>query len=83
MKMITEEERAAMVTRPMRKQNPVRIMLMNMKVNDILFIQPEDWTWKSATPAFLCRRVEKETDRRFECEAVLQPSAGWIIKRME
>ena len=83
MKMITEEERAAMVTRPMRKQSPVRIMLMNMKVNDILFIQPEDWTWKSATPAFLCRRVEKETDRRFEREAVLKPSAGWIIKRME
>ena len=83
MKMITEEERAAMVTRPMRKQSPVRTMLMNMKVNDILFIQPEDWTWKSATPAFLCRRVEKETDRLFECEAVLQPSQGWIVKRVQ
>ncbi len=83
MKFITEEELAAMLTRPMRKQSAVRTMLMNMKVNDILFIQPEDWKWKSATPAFLCRRVEKETNWRFECAAVLQPSKGWVVRRVE
>ncbi|MCF8257023.1 MAG: hypothetical protein K9J06_05695 [Flavobacteriales bacterium] len=82
MKLITEEERAALVTRPMRRQSPVRTMLMNMNVNDILMVEPKDWTWKTATPAFLCRRVEKETDRRFECEAVLQPPLGWVIRRV-
>lgn len=81
MKHITSEEKATYVTRPMRKQSPVRIMLLNMKVGDILFIEQAEWKWKSAAPSFLCRRIEKETELLFECEKVLQPHAGWVITR--
>ncbi len=83
MKQITAEEKAKFVTHPMGKQSLARIMLMNMMINDILLIETADWKWKSATPAFLCRRIEKETDRKFEVEKVLQPKTGWIITRVK
>ena len=81
MKQITKEEKAALVTRPMRKQSLVRTMLLNMKVADIFIIEPQDWKWTSATPASLCRRIEKETELKFECENVLKPQTGWVITR--
>jgi len=83
MKLITQEEKAAMVTRPLKKQGAIRTMLLNMQVADILFIAPKDWTWTSATPGFLCRRVEETTNRKFECEKVLEPTAGWVVTRVK
>lgn len=83
MKQITEEEKATFVTRPLRKQSLVRTLLLNMKPADILFIETHEWTWKSATPGYLCRRVEEKTDRKFECEKVLQPKSGWVITRVK
>ncbi len=83
MKQLTEEEKAQYVTRPMRKQGIVRTMLLNMKVGDIMLIESAEWKWTSATPAFLCRRIEAKTTRKFECEKALQPKTGWIIVRTE
>ncbi len=81
MKQLTEEEKAQFVTSPMRKQGVVRTMLMNMKVADIMFIESSEWKWKTAAPSFLCRRVESETTRKFECVKAVQPKTGWIITR--
>ncbi|MGE0635836.1 MAG: hypothetical protein AB7G44_01755 [Bacteroidia bacterium] len=81
MKQITKEEKASFITRPMRKQSIIRTMLLNMKVGDIYFIESQEWKWTSATPAFLCRRIEKDTDYKFECEKALQPKTGWIVER--
>ena len=82
MKKITEEEKAAMLTRPLRKQGLVRTMLLRMKVGDIILIEPHEWTWTSATPGYLCRRVEAKTTMKFEVEKVLPPEAGWIVTRV-
>lgn len=61
MKKLTPEEKATFVTRPMQKQGIVRTMLMNMKQGEIMLIESHEWKWKSATPAYLCRRVEEKT----------------------
>jgi len=83
MRNLTPEEKNALVTKPLRKQSRVRSMLMQMKVDDILLIEPQDWTWKSVAPSHLCRRVEEKTDMRFECEQVLQPITGWVVTRVK
>lgn len=83
MKLITKEEKAAMKMHPMNNQGKVRSALLCMKVADILFLETEDWTWKSATPGYLCRRVEAKTDMKFDCEEVLKPSTGWVITRLQ
>ena len=79
MKKITPEEKAQLITRPSTNQSAVRTMLLHMKVDEILLIEAHEWTWKSATPGYLCRRVEEKTDMRFECQRVLQPTPGWVI----
>jgi hypothetical protein len=81
--MITQEEKAALRTRPLRKESPVRSMLMHMQVNEVLLIEPKDWTWTSGGPSHLCRRVEEKTAMRFLCEKVLPPGAGWVITRTQ
>jgi hypothetical protein len=81
MKHITKEEKAAMVTRPLHRQSPVRIYLMKMQVEDIIFISEQEWTWKTATPAYLCRRVEEKTPFKFEVEKVMNSTPGWVITR--
>lgn len=83
MKKITPEEKATFVTRPMQKQGIVRTMLMNMKQGEIMLIESHEWKWKSATPAYLCRRVEEKTKWKFVCEKALQPKSGWLITRVE
>jgi len=83
MKRITKEEKAAMDTRPLHRQSPVRIYLMQMQLDDIIFISEQEWTWKSATPAYLCRRVEEKTSRKFEVEKVLNAAPGWVITRTQ
>jgi hypothetical protein len=81
MKQLTEEEKATYATRPLSKMNPVRALLMRMKPGDIYLIEASEWKWKSATPAYLCRRVEAKTGYTFEVEKALQPKTGWIITR--
>ena len=83
MKRITEEEKAQLITRPMKRQGYVRTLLMNMKPADIILIEPKDWTWKSQAPSFLCRRVEAATAFKFDCEKVIGGSGGWIITRIK
>lgn len=83
MKKLTPEEKAAYTTRPMQKQGIVRTMLMNMKLNDIILIEEHEWKWKSATPAYLCRRVEEKTKWKFECEKAIAPQKGWLITRIK
>lgn len=83
MKPITKEEKAAIATRPLSKKNIVRIYLLKMQVGDIIMVEPQDWTWKSATPAYLCRRVEEQHGWKFEVERMLPPGAGWIITRVQ
>jgi hypothetical protein len=81
MKDLTKEEKATMLTRPQRKQGIVRTKLMNMKVDDIVLIEPKDWKWRSGGPNHLCRRVEEKTGMEFLCEEVLPSGQGWIITR--
>jgi len=83
MKRISKEEKEAMETRPLTKKNIVRVYLLKMKVDDIILIEPKDWTWKSAKPSYLCRRVEEQTGWRFECEQVVAPTPGWVVTRVE
>jgi len=83
MKRLTKEEKAAIETRPLSKKNIVRIYLLKMQVEDIIMVEPQDWKWKSATPAYLCRRVEEQNGWKFEVERVLPPGAGWIITRVQ
>ncbi len=83
MKRLTKEEKASIETRPLSKKNIVRIYLLKMNVEDIILVEPQDWTWRSATPAYLCRRVEEQQNGwKFEVERVLPPGAGWIITRV-
>jgi len=83
MKKLTKEEAAAIQTRPLSKKNIVRIYLLKMEVDETILVEPKDWTWKSATPAYLCRRVEEQTNWKFECERALDPTIGWLIKRVK
>lgn len=83
MRFITEEEKNAMVTSPMGNRSAVRNMLMQMKVGDNLLLEPSDWTWKTAKPSFLCRRLEANSDKKFECVDVLEPTPGWVITRVK
>jgi hypothetical protein len=84
MKKLTKDEKEAIATRPLSKKNIVRIYLLQMKVEDIILVEPQDWKWKSATPAYLCRRVEeRQRGWKFEVERVLPPGAGWIITRVQ
>jgi hypothetical protein len=83
MKKLTPEEKAAFTTRPMKRQGLVRTMLLNMDVADIYFIETAEWKSRSNTPAYLCRRLEKDTSLKFECEKALLPKTGWIIVRTE
>lgn len=83
MKKITQEEKDQMITRTSANQSAVRTMLMHMKVDEILLIEAHEWTWKSAQPGYLCRRVEERSDMRFECQRVLQPTPGWVITRVQ
>jgi len=81
MKKLTREEKSAMVTRPLRKQGVFRSYLLQMQVDDIVFISAQEWPSKSATPGYLCRRVEKKTTFKFEVEKVLNAAPGWIVTR--
>jgi hypothetical protein len=81
MKKISEAEKAALKTRPLSRQGYIRSSIMQMQPKEIILIEPRDWTWKTAVPSRLCRRVERETGRTYECEKVLEPSGGWIITR--
>jgi hypothetical protein len=81
MKKLTKEEKSAMVTRPLRKQGVFRSYLLQMQVDDIVFISAQEWPSKSATPGYLCRRVEKKTTFKFEVEKVLNAAPGWIVTR--
>ncbi|MGE0636075.1 MAG: hypothetical protein AB7G44_15145 [Bacteroidia bacterium] len=82
MKQLTQEEKEAYTTRPLSKMNPVRALLMRMKPGDIYLIEASEWHWKSATPAYLCRRVEEKTSSKFTVEKALHPKTGWIIVRV-
>lgn len=83
MKKLTKEEKSAMVTRPLRKQGVFRSYLLQMQVDDIVFISAQEWPSKSATPGYLCRRVEKKTTFKFEVEKVLNAAPGWIVTRTD
>jgi hypothetical protein len=83
MKKLTEEEKAALTIRPMKKQGYIRTLLMNMKVKEIILIEPKDWTWKTKPPSFLCRRVEADTTYRFDCQKVMGGTGGWVITRLK
>lgn len=83
MKRLKKEEAAAIRTRPLSKKNIVRVYLLQMEVGDIIQVEPKDWTWKSAAPAYLCRRVEEQTNWKFECEKAIDPTMGWLIKRIK
>ncbi len=83
MKKLTKEEKSAMVTRPLRKQGVFRSYLLQMQVDDIVFISEQEWQSKSATPGYLCRRIEKKTTFKFEVEKVLNASPGWIVTRAD
>lgn len=84
MKKLTADEKANFITRPMKRQGYVRTLLMNMKPADIILIERSDWTWKTKSPAFLCRRVEEDfPDREYECERIVHGGSGWIITRIK
>lgn len=84
MKALTPEEKATFTTSPLQKQSPVRVMLMNMKPGDIMLIEVHEWKWKSATPGYLCRRVEeKKPGWKFICENAFAPQKGWIVTRVK
>ena len=83
MKKLTEDEKEKLIRRPMKRQGYVRTLLMSMKLNEIILIEPKDWTWESKPPSFLCRRVEDKTNFKFDCQKVLSDGGGWVITRIE
>jgi hypothetical protein len=82
MRLISPEEKAAMVMAPRHNEKGLRTTLLQMQVEEIILIEEHEWTWKSAQPNALCRRVEAKTGRKFECEKVVSPGSGWVITRV-
>jgi len=81
MKKITQEELDNMQIKPTGKSSYLRSVFMNLKVNEMILVEPKDWHWKYKTPSSLCRRIEENTKFKFECMTALDGS-GWVIKRL-
>jgi len=80
MEKLSNEEFEKLPKKLTSRSHPVRDWLMQMEVGESFRVPAKEWKWKSATPSHLCRAVEKQTSRRFECYKLLD-GAGWAIRR--
>ena len=82
MKKITKEERDAMQLKPPGHMTPLRGMIINMKVGDLVHLEKSDWKWKSKAPSAMLRRYEDYHPERFTCMEVVGGN-GWVIERVQ
>ncbi len=82
MKPLTQEEADKIKVKPPGRGSYLRSVFFNMKVNDILLLEPKDWKWKGKQPTDYLRRLYKENGLKFICSKALDGS-GWVIKRVE
>ena len=82
MKKLTREEADKIPRKPPGRSSYVRNILINMKVGDIVLIEPQDWGWKSKLPSALTKYIESNSAMRFKCEQALDKS-GWVVERTE
>lgn len=81
MKTLTQEEADKIAVKPSGRGTYLRSVLFNMKVNDIILLEPKDWKWKRKQPTDYLRRLEKNNGLKFSCGKALDGS-GWVIKRL-
>ncbi len=83
MKKLTQEELDNMRLKPPGRVSYLRSVFVNMKVGDILLIEPKDWKWKYKSPDSLCRRIEeKDKNIKFSVSRALD-AGGWTVKRVK
>ncbi len=80
MKKLTEEEVNALMTKPIGRVSHVRVQLLHLQPGEYLLIEKKDWTWTTATPSVMCRRLERRSTLKYDCKRVSDGS-GWVVKR--
>jgi hypothetical protein len=83
MKLLSEEEAAAIPTKGRGRSSKVRDYLLNMKPGEILFIAASEWKWKAKPPSEVAGRIARASKKniKFDCKKAIDNS-GWIIKRL-
>ncbi len=81
MKRLTEQEAARLKTKPPGRISPIRAELMQLETGEFLLIEPKDWKGRNYSPSYICRRIEKKTNRKFKVKKVLN-GGGWLVNRV-
>jgi len=80
MKKITNEEFSTLALKLENRNHPVRDYLLQLQTGEILQVNRNEWKWRTKSPSFICRSIERKTTRRFDCFK-LTDGTGWVIKR--
>ena len=81
-KKLTAEEAKAMGLRPSGTKHPVRTLLDEMEVGEIIYITISDFRWKHATPQQFINKIEKNSSKKFSMKN--HPGKlGWVVERLK
>ena len=82
MRKLTEDEAAAIPSRPRGRYSKARMIMMSMKVGDIILLEPSEWPQRRNGPHHMIRRIRMQGKLDWTCEQAMDGS-GWIIKRIK
>jgi len=82
MRTLTKEEALMIKVRPEGRTTYARGILMNMRVGEMILLEPKDWTQKHRKPRTYCLQLGRLTGRAWKCATALDGS-GWVIERVK
>ena len=81
MKRLTRAEADDLPKKPNSRISWIRGILFQMKVGEIILIEPRDWKQKRA-PITVIKRMKGKEGREWKCETVLH-GGGWVVERVK
>lgn len=79
---VKKEELESVGKLPPGNAHPIRKVMRNMEVGQILRVYREDWNQYGRTPQAMVREESRRLKRKFEF-SVAADDSGWFIERLE